>query len=470
MERLRIGLAGLDSRDLVSVNRTKAFYRRALSEAFEVVPAPEQGPLPAADALLNFRGDRLWRLEPHPPAPVLQCLHGGAVLNTAALRERAGRSWACDVLIGNCSADGAIAAGVGGLDFCRLPLPVAPGLSPAPGLEAELRAGLDVLLGFVGRLMPQKNAHQALRFAADLQRALPQRRVGVIAVGDYHTDYPVLAYAPGAYPDYLPGLARHLGLPLRHLGWVTDAELAAVYAACDLLIHPTHAVDENFGYAPVEAMAQGTPVVGCAYGGLKDTVAHGVTGYLMPTWATPGGLRMDRRPAVAWAAALCEDPRRLAAAGEAARAHAASAFSEPRCAAVLVDAVRRAVARYRAEGPRPAGARPREAPDFGDCLPPLGRPWASYSEGVAAYVSGPPPVPGPRTSLAPYGPLHEGVLQDPTWPARYDLEPLSRALVALGEVTPEAAAAALGESLEEVLERAGELVRRGVLVCSTSPS
>lgn len=41
-------------------------------------------------------------------------------------------------------------------------------------------------------------------------------------------------------------------------------------------------MDEDFGMSPVESMACGTPVIGVADGGLKETIVHEKTGVLLP--------------------------------------------------------------------------------------------------------------------------------------------------------------------------------------------
>lgn len=43
--------------------------------------------------------------------------------------------------------------------------------------------------------------------------------------------------------------------------------------------------DEHFGIVPLEAMQYRKPVIACDSGGPKETVVHGVTGYLCESTA-----------------------------------------------------------------------------------------------------------------------------------------------------------------------------------------
>jgi len=52
------------------------------------------------------------------------------------------------------------------------------------------------------------------------------------------------------------------------------------YAAADVFI--TMPWYEPFGITPLEAMACGTPVIGANVGGIKYSVKHGETGFLVP--------------------------------------------------------------------------------------------------------------------------------------------------------------------------------------------
>jgi glycosyltransferase involved in cell wall biosynthesis len=63
------------------------------------------------------------------------------------------------------------------------------------------------------------------------------------------------------------------------LSSVSDDELIDLYARCKGLICTSH--NEDFGLAPVEAMASGKPTVAVKEGGFKETVIQGKTGMLV---------------------------------------------------------------------------------------------------------------------------------------------------------------------------------------------
>ena len=65
------------------------------------------------------------------------------------------------------------------------------------------------------------------------------------------------------------------GPNVRILGRVPDEELGELVAGCRAFVFPGL---EDFGIAPVEAMAAGQPVIAYAGGGALDTVVEGITG------------------------------------------------------------------------------------------------------------------------------------------------------------------------------------------------
>lgn len=67
------------------------------------------------------------------------------------------------------------------------------------------------------------------------------------------------------------------------LGEIPEAKLRALYGTCRGLI--ATAIDEDFGLAPVEAMASGKAVVAVDEGGYRESVVPGQTGWLEPAAA-----------------------------------------------------------------------------------------------------------------------------------------------------------------------------------------
>ncbi|KYH43045.1 glycosyltransferase family 1 protein [Branchiibius sp. NY16-3462-2] len=142
------------------------------------------------------------------------------------------------------------------------------------------------IVGYVGRLAPEKEVHRLAVLADDPS-------VSLVIVGDG------------------PSRARlERLLPQAHfLGYRTGVELAQAYAALDVFVHT--GTKETFGQTLQEAMASGLPVVAPAVGGPLDIVEPGRTGCFYEA-GCPDELRrvvLD----------LCMDPDYRAALGHAAR-------------------------------------------------------------------------------------------------------------------------------------------------------
>ncbi|WP_199542713.1 glycosyltransferase family 1 protein [Prauserella sp. PE36] len=131
--------------------------------------------------------------------------------------------------------------------------------SPAhadPALRAELAPNGELLVGFVGRLAPEKEVDRLTALAGI-------EGVRVAVVGDGPELDGLRASLPGA----------------AFLGARYGEELATAYASLDVFVHT--GPHETFCQAVQEAMASGLPVLAPAAGGPRDLVDHGSTGFLL---------------------------------------------------------------------------------------------------------------------------------------------------------------------------------------------
>jgi phosphatidylinositol alpha 1,6-mannosyltransferase len=155
------------------------------------------------------------------------------------------------------------------------------------GVRRALAPNGEVLVGYVGRLAPEKRVELLAETAL-----LPGVRV--VIIGDGPARASVRKAIPGAI----------------FLGSRFGEQLARLYASLDIFVHT--GPHETFCQTVQEAMASGVPVVAPAAGGPTDLVESGRTGFLVPPGS--GG-------AIAAAVAvLARDPEVRREYGLAARA------------------------------------------------------------------------------------------------------------------------------------------------------
>jgi glycosyltransferase involved in cell wall biosynthesis len=71
-------------------------------------------------------------------------------------------------------------------------------------------------------------------------------------------------------------------------GWLSDPDLQQLVGRARAAVYVP--INEDFGMAPVEAMAAGKPVIGVAEGGMLETVVHGETGLLIDGPLSPDSI------------------------------------------------------------------------------------------------------------------------------------------------------------------------------------
>lgn len=130
----------------------------------------------------------------------------------------------------------------------------------------------------LGRMVPRKGVDNVVRGVARLRRDHGIDARLLVVGGESDTPCPVATPEIGR----LAGIASEEGVQdlVTFTGRRGREVLRLYYAAADVFV--TTPWYEPFGITPLEAMACGTPVVGSDVGGIKFSVAHGETGYLVP--------------------------------------------------------------------------------------------------------------------------------------------------------------------------------------------
>ncbi|MFC9787249.1 glycosyltransferase family 4 protein [Rhodococcus sp. NPDC127528] len=127
--------------------------------------------------------------------------------------------------------------------------------------SAELRTHWDdtgerLIVGFVGRLAPEKHVERLAVLAGDPSLQL-------VIVGDGPERSRLQALLPSAV----------------FTGQLGGGDLARAYASLDVFVHPGE--HETFCQAVQEALSSGVPVIGPDAGGPRDLIAHCGNGYLL---------------------------------------------------------------------------------------------------------------------------------------------------------------------------------------------
>jgi glycosyltransferase involved in cell wall biosynthesis len=126
-----------------------------------------------------------------------------------------------------------------------------------------------------------------------LCRLVPNKRVDVVVQAFRRTGLPLVVIGDGPERARLEAMA---GPSVRFLGRCSDAEATAWLERCRAYVY---AGLEDFGIAPVEAMAAGAPVIAYGAGGLCDSVRCLARGDAEPT-----GLLLPEQSAACFADAL----------------------------------------------------------------------------------------------------------------------------------------------------------------------
>lgn len=177
------------------------------------------------------------------------------------------------------------------------------------GRWLQLRLGQEPttpLVGYVGRLAPEKNPLAFVRAALQIRLSSPQTQFVLVGDGPLRAALQARIDEAGAN-DFI-----HLAGEI--------ANMPAVYASLRFLVMTSDT--EGMPLALMEAMAAGRAVIATQVGGIPEILRAGTTGLLVAPGHVDG--------IAAAALALLGDGARCAAMGAAAREHVAACFPQAR--------------------------------------------------------------------------------------------------------------------------------------------
>lgn len=125
----------------------------------------------------------------------------------------------------------------------------------------RLRFDRDFVIGYVGRLSPEKN----VRLLAEIEQSLIKAGI---------SNYRFLIVGQGSEHSWLSRVMQRATLP----GILRGEDLARAYASMDAFVFPS--ATDTFGNVVLEAMASGVPAIVTREGGPKYLVTPGENGEL----------------------------------------------------------------------------------------------------------------------------------------------------------------------------------------------
>jgi phosphatidyl-myo-inositol dimannoside synthase len=134
-------------------------------------------------------------------------------------------------------------------------------------LPPATEPGLILTVARLKRIEPGKGVDTVIRALPRLIQAVPHASYVIVGDGDLRPS--------------LRRLAEEAGVPdrVRFVGHLDEREMREYYRKAEVFVMPSR--QEGFGIVFLEAMAFGKPVIGGAYGGTRDIIIEGETGFLV---------------------------------------------------------------------------------------------------------------------------------------------------------------------------------------------
>ena len=165
---------------------------------------------------------------------------------------------------------------------------------------------------FAGRLSSLKGGEQIVRAMSRVHAEIPE--AALLLLGHQERAMALMH-----------SLAERAGIGAQviRVGWLTGPELLAAYGVCQVVVVPSIYLDP-FPTVNIEAMAMRKPVVGTVFGGTKEIVVDGETGYIVNPF------NVDRL--ASRIIELLSDERKAKAMGEAGYRRVRDNFTIHKCA------------------------------------------------------------------------------------------------------------------------------------------
>jgi glycosyltransferase involved in cell wall biosynthesis len=127
----------------------------------------------------------------------------------------------------------------------------------------------------------KKNEIRFEKFLLSVSRLFPEKRVDmVVQAMSYLPEYKLYVVGSGPAKEHIEKIiAKNKLNNVFLLGDVSEEKLSGLYRNCFAVIYVP--IDEDFGLIPLEANSYGKMVVGAREGGLKETIIHEETGFLI---------------------------------------------------------------------------------------------------------------------------------------------------------------------------------------------
>lgn len=212
----------------------------------------------------------------------------------------------------------------------------------------EIRQKYDVpedafVMLYCGRINIQKNPALLLSMLRDLKNKYP--KLILMFIGSYDNFY-ISEFNDSEAPkikNQFNELIEKYDLADRIIFFETQLDVnvySEMINMADIGINITTLISENFGYTPVEMQACGLPVIGTDWGGLKDTIIDGVSGFRIETVQSEFGARINIEAAKDRIAFLIDNRDKLKEMGKNARKNIEMNFSEEIFAKKLQDLIK----------------------------------------------------------------------------------------------------------------------------------